>query len=116
MTYFVSNAGDDEERGQLAKAREITSYVMKKARKLDGFNGLSAKEKEKVRETLERQTRLFYRDLNNLRRQVADQIEEITRKRVTKIALALKDIVAEHPNFQLAELVKMLSEKILEET
>lgn len=100
----------------MAKSREITSYVMKKARKLDSFNGLSAKEKEKVKETFERQTRLFYRDLNKLRRQVADQIEEITRKRVKKIALALKDIVAEHPNFQLAELVKLLNEKILEET
>lgn len=100
----------------MAKAREITSYVMKKARKLDSFNGLSATEKEKVKKTFERQTRLFYRDLNKLRRQVTDQIEEITRKRVKKIALALKDIVAEHPNFQLAELVKMLNEKILEET
>ena len=43
--------------------------------------------------------------------EVADQIEEITRKRVERIALALKDIGAEHLDFQLAELVKLLNQK-----
>ena len=38
------------------------------------------------------------------------------KARQEKIALALKDIVAAHPNFQLAELVKILNEKILKET
>jgi len=55
------------------KAKEVTSHVMRKARKLNGFNELSTEGKEKIRETLEQQTMLFYRDLNKLKRQVADQ-------------------------------------------
>ena len=38
----------------MAKAKEITSYMMKKARKLDSFNRLSAKEKEKVKTKAEK--------------------------------------------------------------
>ena len=105
-------------RGQthLTRAKEVTSQVMKEARKLEGFSRLTITEKEKVRDTLERETRLFYKDLNKLKRQVADQIEEITKKRVTKVALALKDVAERHPDFKLAELVKLLNDRIIEKT
>ena len=100
----------------LTKAKEVTSQVMKEARRLNGFSELTITEKEKVRDTIENETRLFYEDLNKLKRQVADQIEEITKKRVTKVALALKDVTKNHPDFKLAELVKLLNDRIIEET
>ncbi len=89
---------------------------MKKARKLKGFDEISIKEKEKIRETLEQQTKLFYRDLNKLKRQVVIQIEEISRKRVNKIASDLKDVTNHHPDFKLADVINLLNDKILEET
>jgi len=115
ITLRSVNAVKDDE-AHLTKAKEVTSQVMKEARRLEGFSRLTITEKDKVRDTLERETRLFYRDLAKLKRQVADQIEEITKKRVMEIALALKDVTEHHPDFKLAELVKLLNDKIIEET